>query len=257
MTRRHITTTGFSLIELLVVVGIVSLLIALLLPALTSARETARSIQCASTGRQVGLVMQVYVRDNGVLPKGRAAPDAEDTAAYTVPTDVRWTYQLVTQYQLAGDLFLCPTREYEGSASNDPELWKNWQSSLSYNAIDVYSGWNLWTRPAYGLTYDSGLNTEPIDRVTNPSRTILFAEVNYLSDVHAYMSVTPSAAAHMIMPIHNDGWTANIVFADGHVASPRADARGFAGRSTYYAADRFGNKYLDNNAWTIDGKPVP
>jgi prepilin-type N-terminal cleavage/methylation domain-containing protein len=65
-TRR----TAFTLVELLIVIGIIGILVSLLLPAVQAAREGARKSQCQNNLKQIGLAVLNYEQANKQLPPG-------------------------------------------------------------------------------------------------------------------------------------------------------------------------------------------
>jgi prepilin-type N-terminal cleavage/methylation domain-containing protein len=76
---------GFTLVELLVVIAIIGLLVAMLLPALGSVRESARASLCKSNLRQLGLAMQTYESGRGSFPPGRFGEGGWSAQALITP----------------------------------------------------------------------------------------------------------------------------------------------------------------------------
>ncbi|MEQ8849364.1 DUF1559 domain-containing protein [Botrimarina sp.] len=118
--RPRTAAAGFTLVELLVVVAIVGALVALLLPAVQSARETARRTDCVNRLRQLGLAMQNHLAARRTLPAGAVAK--ENPAAPTTPhTFYRWS----------------------ALAAVTPYL----ESAAEYDALDL-------DQPLYGVNFD-------------------------------------------------------------------------------------------------------
>ena len=89
LSRKGPTSSGrgFTLVELLVVVGIITLLISLLLPALSKARESARKTKCLSNVRQLAQAAIQYANEN----RGRLPVDVRNNSGAGYPN--LWTYQ--------------------------------------------------------------------------------------------------------------------------------------------------------------------
>lgn len=94
MTRR-----AFSLIELLVVIGILALLVGLILPAVQSVRQSATRVQCMNNLRQIGKGVLGYYSSNGMLPPAGVKPWVRDG----------WLWN-VHPYVLDDRVYHCPAR---------------------------------------------------------------------------------------------------------------------------------------------------
>jgi prepilin-type N-terminal cleavage/methylation domain-containing protein len=129
-------SNGFTLIELLVVIAVIAILAALLLPALSRAREQSLSIVCRNHLHELELAMRMYVNDN------KAYPYYSNPSSYNPSSglsgQMEWPAALQPYYPLywTNQAYHCPG--YNGIIWEQATLW---EGSYSYNAWGASAPW--------------------------------------------------------------------------------------------------------------------
>lgn len=143
VTRNSDNEAGFTLMELLTVLGIIAILTALLLPALSLAKGYAQSIMCRNNLHQMGLALQMYVQDNqDTYPYYRSLLDPASDHGVASANAVFWWAKLLpySPPKWTNSAYHCPG--YKGVTKGSkivPGGWTYPNGSYAYNAFGV--GW--------------------------------------------------------------------------------------------------------------------
>ena len=123
--KRGSTLQGFTLIELLIVIVILALLAAIVLPAFTSARESARRASCLSNSRQIGLAFLLYTQDNNRFLPAMTCDDCHGQGCATYfPGSRNWALAIYP-YIKNGQVYVCPSDTDKAGMA-----YQNWRPML-------------------------------------------------------------------------------------------------------------------------------
>lgn len=215
--KSHHVHNAFTLIELLVVISIIALLISILLPALSQAREAGRSIKCLNNQRQIGLAMAIYQNTYD-----DAFPESTTRTGPTMP----WSATLYRE-GLSPAVFQCPSFNYTypdftNIASADVNVAAD--RALFYSVHYGYNHSHIGTKMAYTSVGDADRYAPAkIVEIAKPGQTIVTLDHIHYSDwtsgtrVRGYYSATDHAFSTLRAHArHSNGSVINILWADGH-----------------------------------------
>ncbi len=229
---------GFTLVELLVVIGIIALLIAILLPALQAARAQAQSVACGSNQRQIFLGLRMYADDNrGWIPTTMFTyprpGGGNDYITYNYvltqyePTTGGW--QTPINYIPNKNVYLCPAQDNATTFRGSYALNGRMASEAFTATVTSFPDASSHTNSTPYTWYHYNMN-----------KTILPTEMYLLGDVFKdkyYFYNQPNDRPDFR---HKDRM--NILFQDGHVESlAQSDLRGGTD-SAYYRYLPFWNR---------------
>jgi prepilin-type N-terminal cleavage/methylation domain-containing protein len=228
-----VRSSGFTLVELLVVVGIISVLIAILLPSLQLARASARKLSCLSNMRQVGTALMMYANESkGYFPyqdESTVAIGSGGVANFATTTTPNFLLAIMPYLNNNIYVLVCPDAYYPEAfgAADAPSVTSN----TNYMGNGVVMGGMLNTSTGVW-------QTRSLSQIPNTAGIIALQENTWAVNLawlrpynntatrptslnnetfgfwHSPSTASPSGETYCA--VHDNFTTGNIIFCDGH-----------------------------------------